>query len=152
MNYYTKSTTIGDVTLVEERNFITNLYFSKVIFPADYRESETIELAFKQIFAYLEGSLKSFSIPLNPKGTKFQQRVWSEVLKVPYGTTISYKELAKMVGNEHASRAVGNAINKNPIPIIIPCHRVIGSDKSLRGYAYGLELKKKLLTKEGAIL
>ncbi len=152
MNYYTKSTIIGDITLVEERGFITNLYFSTATFHAEYRESEVIELTYRQIFAYLEGALRNFSIPLNPKGTNFQQRVWGEVLKVPYGKSISYKELAMSVGNEHASRAVGNAVNKNPIPIIIPCHRVIGSDKSLVGYAYGIELKKKLLRKEGVIL
>ena len=97
---------------------------------------------------YFEGEREIFTIPLAPKGTPFQQRVWAALREIPYGATRSYKELAIAVGNEKACRAVGMANNRNPLPIFIPCHRVVGSDGKLVGYAGGLDVKKHLLELE----
>ncbi len=98
--------------------------------------------------AYFPGELEDFTVPLAPRGTPFQQRVWSELLNIPYGETISYGELARRIGNPKASRAVGLANGSNPIPIMIPCHRVIGSNGKLTGYGGGLPIKEKLIALE----
>ena len=97
---------------------------------------------------YLNGKRKSFDIKYEINGTEFQKKVWKELTDIPYGETRSYKEIAVAVGNPKASRAVGMANNKNPIAIIVPCHRVIGSDGKLVGYAGGLDMKRALLTLE----
>lgn len=101
--------------------------------------------AVEQLRAYFDGTLKTFDLPLVPEGTPFQLKVWGELQKIPYGKTISYKTLAQRLGNPKAVRAVGAANGKNPLPIVIPCHRVIGSDGSLTGYGGGLSIKKSLL-------
>ena len=105
-----------------------------------------------EINLYLEGKLTEFSIPLHLIGTKFQRDVWNELLKIPYGETISYGELARRIGNPKAMRAVGAANGKNSIPIIIPCHRVINADGHLHGYGGGLWRKKKLLQLETDVI
>lgn len=105
-----------------------------------------------QLARYFNKDLKHFTIPLSPKGTAFQKNVWLELLNIPFGTTITYGKLAKRMGDPNKVRAVGRANGKNPIPIIIPCHRVIGSDQKLVGYAGGIERKRFLLEHEGAIL
>ena len=110
-----------------------------------------IKETIKQLSEYFEGKRRTFDIPLSPEGTEFQKKVWKELLCIPYGKTISYANLAEAVGNPKASRAVGSANGKNPIPIIIPCHRVIASDKGLGGYAYGLPVKKYLLELENKL-
>jgi len=102
----------------------------------------------RQLRAYFAGDLETFDLPLAPQGTPFQQKVWSELLNIPYGETISYGELARRIRNPNASRAVGLANGSNPIPIIIPCHRVIGSNGKLTGYGGGLPIKEKLLALE----
>lgn len=102
----------------------------------------------RQLRAYFAGELKEFSMPIALVGTEFQVRVWETLRSVPYGETISYLELAKRIGNAKAVRAVGLANGANPIPIIVPCHRVIGSDGSLTGFGGGLETKAKLLALE----
>jgi methylated-DNA-[protein]-cysteine S-methyltransferase len=104
-----------------------------------------------QLEAYLKGTLEVFDLPLLPKGTEFQNRVWSELSKIPFGVSISYLELAKRLGDEKVIRAAASANGKNPIPIIIPCHRVIGSDNSLIGFSGGIENKRWLLTHERII-
>ena len=101
-----------------------------------------------QLEAYFKGELTRFDLELNVQGTDFQKTVWQELVRIPYGETISYGELAKRIKNPNASRAVGMANGKNPISIIIPCHRVIGKDGSLTGFGGGLEVKKKLLDLE----
>jgi len=101
-----------------------------------------------QLEAYFKGELTRFDLALNAHGTDFQKIVWKELVRIPYGETISYGELAKKIKNPNASRAVGMANGKNPISIIIPCHRVIGKDGSLTGFGGGLEVKKKLLDLE----
>ncbi|MFH2060272.1 MAG: methylated-DNA--[protein]-cysteine S-methyltransferase [Pseudomonadota bacterium] len=104
--------------------------------------------AVSQLTAYFQGDRLDFDLEMDLKGTEFQKKVWKELAKVPYGTTISYGELAKRIGNPKASRAVGMANGKNPIPIIIPCHRVIGKDGSLTGFGGGLDVKQTLLNLE----
>lgn len=106
----------------------------------------------KQLREYFEGKRIKFEISLNPKGTEFMKKVWKELLKIPYGETRTYKEIAEKIGNSKASRAVGMANNKNPIPIIIPCHRVIGSNNKLVGYALGLDMKQYLLDLERKVI
>ncbi len=102
----------------------------------------------RQLRAYFAGKLENFDLPLAPQGTRFQLDVWKRLCEIPYGDTISYGELAKRIGNPKASRAVGLANGQNPIPIIIPCHRVIASDGKLTGYGGGLPIKEKLLALE----
>jgi methylated-DNA-[protein]-cysteine S-methyltransferase len=106
--------------------------------------SETI----RQLRKYFGGELTDFSVALAPEGTAFQKAVWNELCAIAYGQTISYGELARRIGNPNASRAVGLANGSNPIPIIIPCHRVIGSNGKLTGYGGGLPIKEKLLALE----
>jgi methylated-DNA-[protein]-cysteine S-methyltransferase len=101
-----------------------------------------------QLHAYFTGELEAFTLPLAPQGTSFQLDVWRRLCEIPYGKTISYGELARRIGNPKASRAVGLANGSNPIPIIIPCHRVIGSNGKLTGYGGGLPIKEKLLALE----
>ena len=112
------------------------------------KETDLINNTRKQLDEYFAGNRKQFDIPIKLDGTDFQIKVWKELLKIPYGETCSYLDIAKCIGNPKASRAVGMANNKNKIIIIVPCHRVIGSNKKLVGYACGLEVKEKLLELE----
>jgi O-6-methylguanine DNA methyltransferase len=105
----------------------------------------------RQLTEYLEGRRRAFDLPLELHGSEFQKEVWRAVERVPYGYTASYGEIASLVGRPKASRAVGAANGANPIPIVIPCHRVIGSDGSLIGYGGGLPLKRRLLALEGIL-
>ncbi len=147
---YYYQTKIGKIGIAEEHSFITNVYFMNMKQPLDAKQYESVALkeAFVQISEYLDGKRKVFDLPLNPKGTDFQQTVWSELLGIPYGETKTYKEIAESLGAPKSSRAVGSACNKNPIPIILPCHRVLSSDNKLTGYVGGLEIKQKLLDLE----
>lgn len=106
----------------------------------------------QQLRQYFTGVETTFSVRLNPQGTAFQKKVWQELCAIPYGRVSSYKDIARAIGNEKAARAVGMANAKNPIPIIIPCHRVIGVDGSLAGFAHGVAVKDKLLRLEGVLL
>jgi len=110
-----------------------------------------IQNCINQLEEYFEGKRKEFSIGINPAGTEFQSKVWNQLVKIPYGKTISYLEQAKQFGDEKAIRAIASANGKNPIPIIIPCHRVIGTDGKLTGYAGGKLKKQWLLEHEGAL-
>ena len=112
------------------------------------KETSLIKNTKQQLDEYFAGKRKKFDIPIKLDGTDFQINVWKELLKIPYGETCSYLDIAKRIGNPKASRAVGMANNKNKIIIIVPCHRVIGSNKKLVGYACGLEVKEKLLELE----
>jgi len=105
----------------------------------------------RQIDEFFAGKRQAFDFPLAPKGSEFQKRVWAELVKIPFGETISYGELARRIGNPAASRAVGRANATNPIAVIVPCHRVIGTNGKLTGYAGGIELKDKLLAWERGI-
>ena len=145
-------TELGRLGIRDNSQNITNLYFeSENIYRDDViiEESDLTILAYTQIREYLDGQRKVFDLPLHPNGTEFQIKVWKALTEIPYGETRSYKNIAISIGNEKACRAVGMANNKNPIPIIIPCHRVIGANKKLVGYAGGLDLKERLLDLEG---
>jgi len=141
---------IGQIAIAEKDGSITNLYFANDKLPQDIQVYETpiLEEAAQQLKSYLEGKLKDFSLPLAPAGTVFMKQVWANLCEIPYGKTVSYKDIASKIGNPNAARAVGLANNRNPIPIFIPCHRVIGADGSLIGYRGGIELKKRLLEME----
>jgi methylated-DNA-[protein]-cysteine S-methyltransferase len=116
--------------------------------PAWEENPSALDQVVRQLKAYFAGELENFDLSLSPRGTPFQQKVWSELQKIPYGKTISYGELARRIGNPKASRAVGLANGSNPISIVIPCHRVIGSNGKLTGYGGGLPIKEKLLALE----
>ena len=128
--------------------FLTSISFSEHIENALYGTTPVIDRALTQLNEYFAGRRKAFDLPLKLFGTEFQQKVWIALSKIPYGVTVSYKDLAETVGNPKACRAIGMANNKNPLPIILPCHRVIGKNGSLTGYAGGLHIKKFLLDLE----
>lgn len=111
-------------------------------------ESGVLKLAKEELEAYFKSLRKTFDIPLLPIGTEFQKSVWNRLMEIPFGTTVSYLDIAKSIHNEKAVRAVASAVGANAISIFIPCHRIIGSDSSLTGYAGGLKAKKKLLALE----
>jgi len=121
------------------------------LIPSDMERVETslIKEANLQLEAYFAGRLKRFDLPFALQGTDFQKKVWESLVTIPYGETITYGQLAEKVGNPNASRAVGMANSRNPLPVFIPCHRVIGAGGKLTGYTGGLEIKRKLLTLEG---
>lgn len=129
-------------------DFLTgiDIYYSKEDFSKDYSSLE--ENIYEELYEYLNRERKCFDIKLNPKGTDFEKRVFREIYNIPYGKVITYKDIAIKLGNVNLSRAVGNACGKNPIPIIIPCHRVIGSRGNLGGYKLGIDLKRELLKLE----
>jgi methylated-DNA-[protein]-cysteine S-methyltransferase len=112
--------------------------------------NRVLDEAVKQMRAYFAGALRDFSLPLDPQGTPFQLRVWRQLETIPYGRICSYSEMARAIGSPNAVRAVGAANGANPIPIVVPCHRVIGANGKLVGYGGGLPLKKRLLELEGA--
>lgn len=150
MIYY--KSPIGNLIIMEEENAIIKLCFKEqeITNIKDIQEFETplLKKAKKQLEEYFEGKRKKFDLALRLNGTSFQNKVWKALLNIPYAKTCSYKDIAKNIGNENASRAIGNANNKNPLPIFIPCHRVIGSNGKLIGYAGGLDIKIKLLELE----
>ncbi|MFQ5668685.1 MAG: methylated-DNA--[protein]-cysteine S-methyltransferase [Candidatus Binatia bacterium] len=115
-------------------------------------ETPALHAALTQLREYFAGRRRAFDVPLDPAGTPFQQRVWQMIAAIPYGQTVSYGEIARDLGNRQVTRAVGAAVGANPIPIIIPCHRVIGADGSLTGYGGGLRMKAWLLRHEGVLL
>jgi methylated-DNA-[protein]-cysteine S-methyltransferase len=118
--------------------------------PGWVRDPDFLPAARQQLAEYFAGARRVFDLPLAPAGTPFQQRVWRALIDIPYGRTVSYGALARCIGSPGAARAVGLANNRNPLPIVIPCHRVIGADGSLTGYGGGLHVKEHLLALEGA--
>lgn len=149
-NIFYYETNLGKIGIAEDGKGITDLYLAEKLSSEDMNIKETplIKETAKQLQEYLLGQRIEFDVPLSLNGTEFQKLVWNELKDVPYGKTYSYKELAQKIGKPTAARAVGMANNKNPILIIIPCHRIIGADGSLVGYAAGLEIKKQLLDME----
>lgn len=142
--FYIYNTVLGYITIITDEESLIEIDFGKN-YKGTEKETDLIKNIKKQIDEYLLGNRKYFDIPIKLNGTKFQLRVWDELRKIGYGEYISYQELARRVKNEKYARAVGSANNKNPIPIIIPCHRVINKNNSLGGYASGLNIKTKLL-------
>jgi methylated-DNA-[protein]-cysteine S-methyltransferase len=130
---------------------LRSLRIIKGAYPESKQNPPIIQQIRSQLDEYFAGKRKRFEIPLLTQGTEFQKQVWEELQNIPYGKTISYAQLAQAVDRPKACRAVGSANGRNRIAIIIPCHRVIASDGTLGGYAYGLEIKKKLLDLENKI-
>lgn len=154
--YYTiMKTHMCDIILVGDDEGLTNLHLNtlkgKRTFTIDkewaYNE-EFFSDVIEEIKAYFRGELNTFSVKLNPAGTKYQKKVWNELSKIKFNEILTYKDVATRIGNPNASRAVGMANSKNPIPIIVPCHRVVGSSGKLTGFAHGLEIKEKLINFE----
>lgn len=149
---------VGPLLLMSDGESLTGLHTESDKYRpkigADWIEDEGA-IPFAEVTAqlrdYFEGRLTEFDLPLNPQGTAFQMRVWKQLCGIPFGETISYAELARRIGNRNASRAVGMANSRNPISIIVPCHRVIGADNSLTGYAGGLDRKRALLEHEARV-
>lgn len=143
-------TVLGLIGITESGGVITELFFRKEGYPQDGKEQETplLREAAKQVEEYFSGKRKSFSLPLVAAATDFQKKVWAALGEIPYGETWSYKQVANYIGQPSAARAVGMANNKNPILIVTPCHRVVGADGKLVGYAGGLDVKEKLLALE----
>ncbi|NNE35224.1 MAG: methylated-DNA--[protein]-cysteine S-methyltransferase [Rhodothermales bacterium] len=146
---------VGALKLVAEANAITGVYFQASKSVADYpastdRQYPILIEAERQLREYFDGERREFDLRLNPRGTKFQKSVWSLLEEIPFGKTTSYGRLAAALGDPNKSRAVGLANGSNPISIIVPCHRVIGSDGSLTGFGGGLPNKQWLLVHEGA--
>lgn len=140
---------IGKLLLVGTTEHLLEIRFENSWDESDLtdftKEDSLFTEAITQLNEYFTGKRKDFSLPLSPQGTDFQQKVWSELQSIPYGTTTSYGEIAKRIENPKGSRAVGLANGKNPIPIIIPCHRVIGKNGKLTGFGGGLDIKQHLL-------
>ena len=141
-------TPVGKLCIGEENGVIVRTTWSKI--PTEYilEETELILQCKMQLDEYFRGERKTFDLPLAPKGTDFQKKVWNALKEIPYGETRTYGEIAAAVGNPKAARAVGMANNKNPIGIIIPCHRVVGANGKLVGYAGGMDKKEWLLQLE----
>lgn len=139
-------TPMGPLTLFAQENCLAALVFGDF---GGYDHLPLFEEARRQLEEYFAGSRQNFDLPLNPGGTDFQRRVWRTLLDIPYGTAISYRELARRADCPRGYQAVGQANGRNPLPILIPCHRVIGADGTLGGYSGGLDRKRFLLDLEG---
>jgi methylated-DNA-[protein]-cysteine S-methyltransferase len=143
-----------DETGVRQIHFSTGADLRKPVVGADLQvgpwnhDEGAFEDVVAQLTEYFEGRRRQFDLPLAPEGTPFQRRVWNALLDIPYGETISYGQLASRIGQKSASRAVGLANGSNPLPIVIPCHRVIGANGKLTGYGGGLAIKERLLAHE----
>lgn len=149
--FYTCSynTPIGYLNLAATDTHLVSCLFSDIAYPTTPEQPQVLQQTIAQLQEYFAGSRKQFDIPLQPEGTDFQNKVWQQLSTIPFGKTASYLDVAKAVSGEKAIRAVGAANGKNPICLIVPCHRVIGSDGSLTGYAGGLWRKEWLLQHEG---
>jgi len=151
--YSTFASPIGELTLTSDGKSVTGLYMQNQKHGATrtrewQRDDAALNEPRAQLEAYFAGELREFALPLAARGTPFQQRVWLALCAIPYGETISYGELARRIGQPAASRAVGLANGRNPIAIVVPCHRVIGAHGSLTGYGGGLARKRWLLAHE----
>jgi methylated-DNA-[protein]-cysteine S-methyltransferase len=144
------STLLGPICITQEDSAIIRISLQNEKIPEDSTKAETelLQLAFRQLAEYLDGKRKVFDLPLMFSGTPFQQQIWKQLQQIPYGATVSYKDIAAAIGNPKATRAVGQANHRNPIAIVVPCHRVISADGSLGGYGGGLPMKRFLLDLE----
>lgn len=142
-------TPMGRIAILEEAEKIIRIDIEKPKQPEEIeKETLLLQKAEKQIMEYFMGKRKNFDLPIHMEGTVFMKAVWQELLKIPYGETQNYQEIAIAIGNPKAVRAVGMANHRNPIPILVPCHRVIGKNGKLTGYALGLDKKEWLLNLE----
>jgi len=152
MNFQYLDTPIGTLRLLSNGAQLVNIEFAGQYDATDAVENSDTVLAAcaAQLTAYFAGKRRHFDLPLAPRGTPFQLSVWSALAKIPYGELRSYRDIARSIGNSAAVRAVGAANGRNPLPIVVPCHRVIASNGALTGFAGGLEVKRFLLDLEGA--
>jgi methylated-DNA-[protein]-cysteine S-methyltransferase len=153
LSYTYLKSPIGTLLLAGDAEGLQQILFSTDGRPATpdpewIEDSSALAEVVRQLNAYFAGELENFDLSLSPQGTPFQQKVWAELQKIPYGKTLSYGEVARRIGNPKASRAVGLANGSNPISIVIPCHRVIGANGKLTGYGGGLPIKERLLALE----
>ena len=146
---YTFTTKLGNMIAVHDGEYLYSLDFTdEAIYSTDEKNYRKLqELIFKEVHLFLEGKVKVFSIPIKPNGTKFQQRVWKNLLKINYGTTKTYGQIAKELFGKNYARAVAGAVGRNPLIFIVPCHRVVGAN-SLGGFSCGLDKKRFLLQLE----
>lgn len=157
--YYTRfDTSFCEIILVGDEDGLTNLHLNtgegKRKFEISHNwiwKDDFFSDIINEIREFFSGKRRIFTVKLNPRGTDYQKKVWNELSKIPYGKVYTYKQIATNIGNEKASRAVGMANSKNPIPLIIPCHRVIGSNGKLTGFAHGLNMKERLINLERSI-
>ncbi len=155
MNYRFFASPVGTLRLVSDGKHLVAIEFDSAPAPREGDrdvQDKVLEACATQLGEYFAGRRTRFELPLAPAGTAFQREVWAALEKIPYGALSSYAEIARTIGRPAATRAVGAANGRNPLPIVIPCHRVIGSDGSLTGYGGGLEKKRRLLSLEGAPL
>ncbi|HEY7334680.1 MAG TPA: methylated-DNA--[protein]-cysteine S-methyltransferase [Bryobacteraceae bacterium] len=158
MNYRYVESPIGKLLIAGDNECVRRIEFPNNGEPRNpapgwiAASTPTLDEAARQLREYFFEGRTEFELPLTPEGTEFQKTVWRELRNIPYGRTISYGELARRVGNPNASRAVGAANGANPIPIVIPCHRVIGANGKLTGFGGGLPVKERLLTLEAGLL
>jgi methylated-DNA-[protein]-cysteine S-methyltransferase len=148
MVYSVMETPVGPLTLASNEDSLTSLKFGTEIPPDGLVDNSANQRFIDQLSEYFDGNRTAFDFPLEVDGTPFQMAVWRALLRIPYGQTRSYGDIAKEIGKPGAARAVGMANHENPIAVVIPCHRVVGQNGSLTGYAGGLDLKKKLLSIE----
>lgn len=147
MTYYTTTASpVGELLLTSDGVVLTGLYLNDTAPPSGaVEDAARFAEVIAELAAYFAGALTAFTVPVAPRGTPFQERVWAALLSIPHGTTISYGEQARRLGVPNASRAVGAANGRNPVSIVVPCHRVIGGNGALTGYGGGIERKKWLL-------
>lgn len=152
-DYRILSTPLGELLVRGDHGGLTEVRFcDEESVPVNgVKSNHILDRAVEQLVDYFAGRRTSFDLPLNPSGTKFQKQVWQQLLSIQYGDTASYGNIAKAIGNPTASRAVGAANGRNPIAIIVPCHRVIGANGTLTGYAGGLKRKQWLLEHENSL-
>lgn len=141
-------TPIGEISIFEENEMIFEIAFGHKSNNAIVQNTALLEKADRELTEYFTGERKHFDLPLLLNGTNWQEKVWTALMEIPYGETRSYKEIAQAAGNPKGCRAVGNANNKNHLPIVIPCHRVIGAQGKMVGFGGGIALKEKLLALE----
>ncbi|RYY94620.1 MAG: methylated-DNA--[protein]-cysteine S-methyltransferase [Chitinophagaceae bacterium] len=141
-------TPIGPLRLYSTDGFITAISFNENDAPDSDATDDALEQCRRQLDEYFAGTRRHFDFPMRQSGTEFQQRVWTQLMEIPFGKTCSYRDLSKQLGDVKAIRAVGTANGRNNLAIVVPCHRVIGSDRSLTGYAGGLHRKQWLLAHE----
>ena len=148
--HYMEKTPVGVLSLAEENGKIAAIDFGRTKFAgAEVKTTPVLKQAVKELEEYFAGKRQKFEVPFAMQGTEWQKKVWRALCKIPYGEVRSYKDIAEAAGNPKACRAVGGANHKNNIPIIIPCHRVIGADGAMVGFGGGIDVKEKLLQIEG---
>ena len=153
MNAWVYTLPAGEIMIAEDNDAIVEISFTAELAEhAERKESPLLKRCYQQRLEYFKGQRTEFDLPLSPKGSAFQQTVWQALRTIPYGEVRSYGDIARQIGNPKACRAVGGANNRNPIAIVIPCHRVIGANGQLVGYGGGLDKKEMLLELEQRVM